>query len=222
MNSLFPSGEITCRRITQDGRAGNPWKAPELNFKANVVCAPCNNNWMSDIETQYAKPAMSDLIRGNQVGEITPKRARGIALFAFKTAVVTNHMLPESEEFFEIAQRYTFRESRHIPPTVAMWLFGCEANDAGAFGNNNVTFSENHHTALTLNVCTFTVGQFGFQVVSAKTNSVPQVESIPTPSGLTVRFYPNLSDRISWPRRVVLGWQGFDDFHARWNSVRFS
>ena len=221
MNSLFPPGEITFQKVTLDGSVLNRWKAPELNLKANVVCEPCNNGWMSDIEAQYAAPAMSDLILGKRVGEITAKRVRGIALFAFKTAVVTNHMLPESEEFFETAQRYAFRESHRIPPNVVMWFFGCEANIAGALRNHNVRFSGKHDAALALNVCTFSIGQFGFQVVSAKTNTAPEVQSLPTPPGLTIFFHPALSDRVSWPRTVVLGWEGFDDFHARWRSVRF-
>jgi hypothetical protein len=221
MNALFPPGEITFQKVTLDGTTLKDWKATELNLKANVVCEPCNNNWMSDIEFKHAKPAMSDLILGKRVGEITPKRTRGIALFAFKTAVIANHMLPESEEFFEIAERYAFRESHRIPPTVAMWLFGCEANIAGALRNHNVTFSDEHGAALTLNVCTFSVGQFGFQLVSGKTDSVPEVQSISMPRGLVVRFHPTLSERSSWPRSVVLGWQGFDDFHARWNRVKF-
>lgn len=223
MNKLFPPGEITFQKVTLSGSVLKHWKAPDLNLKANVVCKPCNEGWMSDIEANYAAPAMSDLILGRRVGAIGRKRAHGISLFAFKTAVVANHMVPEGEEFFG-AERHVFRESHLIPPKAAMWFFGCEANIAGGLRNHNVTFTDKHDTRLALNICTFSVGQFGFQVVSAKTNSVTELQSLPTPPGLTVLFYPNypsLSDRVSWPRNVVLGREEFDNFHARWNSVRF-
>ena len=221
MNALFPLGEITFQKVAQDGAILKSWKAPELNMKANVVCKKCNETWMSDIESQYAAPAMSDLILGKHVGEVSKKRARGIALFAFKTAVVGNHMGPENEEFFDTAQRYAFRESHLIPDKVAMWLFGCEPNVAGAFRSNNVTFPGNADTALTLNVCTFSIGHLGFQVVSARTDAIGDVESISVPPGLTAFFHPILRDRFSWPRSIVLAREAFDSFHGRWNRVKF-
>jgi hypothetical protein len=222
MSKIFPLGNVQFQRVAPDGTVLSEWKAPELNLTANVVCKPCNETWMSDIEWQYAKPAMSDLILGKHVGAIGNARARGIAIFAFKTAVIGNHMLPENEEFFEVQQRYAFRESLLIPPKVAMWFFGCAPEISGRFRDYNVKFTDKHKTALTLNVCTFSVGQFGFQVVAAKTDSVPQIESLPTHPGLTVPFHPILGERVSWPRNVVLGGEAFDNFHARWNKVRFS
>jgi hypothetical protein len=208
--------------VTPDGIVLSQWKSSELNLKANVVCKHCNETWMSDIETQHAEPAMSGLILGKRVEAIGARRARSIAIFAFKTTVVANHMLPEDEEFFEIAQRYAFRKSLIIPPKVAMWFFGCAPEISGRFRNYNVKFTDKTETTLTLNVCTFSIGQFGFQVVSGKTDSVPQVESVPTHPGLTVPFHPVLGERVSWPRNVVLGGEAFDNFHARWNRVRFS
>jgi hypothetical protein len=221
MNKLFPLGKITFQHLATDGQILKEWPALELNLKANVVCKTCNETWMSDIETQHAQPSMSDLILGKRVGAIGARRARSIAIFAFKTAVVANHMLPEDEEFYEIAQRFAFRQSLLIPPKVAMWFFGCAPEISGRFRGYNVKFTEKHETTLTLNVCTFSIGQFGFQVVGAKTDSVPQVESIPTHPGLTVPFHPILGERVSWPRNVVLGGEAFDNFHARWNRVKF-
>ena len=222
MNRLFPLSKVIFQRVTPEGEVLSHWKSSELNLKANVVCKPCNNTWMSDIESQHAEPAMSALILGKRVGAIGARRARSIAIFAFKTAVVANHMLPEDEEFFDIAQRYAFRESLVIPPKVAMWFFGCAPEISGKFRDYNVKFTDKAETTLTLNVCTFSIGQFGFQVVAAKTDSVPQVESIPTHPGLTVPFHPILGERVSWPRNVVLGGEAFDNFHARWNSVKLS
>jgi hypothetical protein len=221
MNLLFPPGEITFQKVTPDGSVLGEWRAPHLNMKANVVCEKCNNTWMSDIESQHAKPAMSDLILGNRVGAVGAKRASGIALFAFKTAVIANHMLPENEEFFELSQRYAFRESLVLPPKVAMWFVGLEPGIAGGLRTHNVTFTDKNNAVLILNVCTYSVGQFGFQVVSAKTDTLAEVESLPTPSDLTVLFHPVLTERVSWPRKVVLGRAAFDGFHARWNSVKW-
>jgi hypothetical protein len=186
MNALFPTGNVTFQKIEFDGAVSKNWEAKELNLTANVVCKKCNETWMSDIENNHAKPAMSDLILGNRVGEITKRRAYGMALFAFKTAVVTNRMLPKTDDFFWESERYAFRDSLSIPPIVAMWLVGIEPSDAGGFRSNNVYFPDQDTPDVTLNVCTFHVGQLGFQVVSAHKRSIlSEIESIPTPPGLT-------------------------------------
>ncbi|HKI10498.1 MAG TPA: hypothetical protein VKA02_00185 [Candidatus Acidoferrum sp.] len=216
MNKLFPSGDITFRNVTLDGAVLKQWPAKEINLKANVVCGTCNNDWMSDIEEQYAKPAMTDLILGKQVGALSRKRAMGLSLFAFKTAVIANCTLPEDHFFFAKSQRYAFRESLTIPPDVMMWLVGMEPIRGGGIGSHSVQYRSN----VTLNVCSFWIGQLGFQVVSAKSTRPRKLESLPTPPGLTVCFYPTLEPGISWPRKNVLSVQAFNDFSNRWNMIK--
>lgn len=226
MNDLFPVTDATFRQVKMDGSVVRQWHAPELNLKAKVVCATCNNGWMSDIENLYAKPAMADLILGKRVGAIMPKRARGLSLFAFKTAVVANHSLPKDELFFEQSDRYAFRESFRkrlfrIPPNVAMWLVGMEPVAGGGISSVNVYFPNPDAPDLTLNVCSFCVGCLGFQVVSAKSIGAGKVESLPTISPtLTTCFYPALEANVRWPRPNVLSTSAFNDFANRWNKVR--
>jgi hypothetical protein len=191
-------------------------------MKAKVVCEVCNSTWMSDIENRHAKPAMSDLILGKQVPEITSNRAHSVSPFAFKTAVIANHMLPEEEEFFDISQRHAFRESLSIPPKVGMYLFGLRPDNAGGIRSVSIYFPDKDAPKLTLNICSFYVGQFGFQVVSAKTLTVTQIESLSTPDNLTVLFHPTIRSGVFWPRIVVLDQKSFDGLAYRWNSVRFA
>ncbi len=223
MASLFPPAAVNFSKIETDGSVSRRWRMSGLDMTANVVCKVCNETWMSRIESQYAKPAMSDLILGKQMKEITEDRAHGISLFAFKTAVIANRMLSEDEEFFDISQRYAFRESLSIPPKVGMYLLGFAPENAGGFRSMNIYFPNQNAPKLTLNVCSFHVGQFGFQVVSAKTLTVTQIESLPTPDNLKpVLFYPTIRSGVSWPQSVVLAGEAFDGFASRWNSVRFN
>jgi hypothetical protein len=222
MNALFPSGQVTFQKVEQDGSISKRWRSVSgLNMTANVVCKKCNETWMSAIEADHAKPAMSDLILGKPATEITPEQAHGISLFAFKTAVISNYSLPEDEEFFEISHRYAFRKSLSIPSKVGMWLLGFAPDSGGGIRSVNIYFPDKNSPKLTLNVCSFYVGQLGFQVVSLKSNTVTQIESLPTPDNLTVLFYPTLRGGVSWPRTVVLGWEVFDRFAYRWNSVKY-
>jgi hypothetical protein len=221
MNQLFPGmAEVTFQNLKLDGTVVRQWRAQELNLKVKVVCDDCNSGWMSIMERDFAMPAMTDLILGNRIGALSRKRARGLSLFAFKTAVIANRSLPESEWFFSAAERYAFRKSFAILPRVKMFLVGIENFHGGRAGSHNVFFPDRDRPHLSLNVCSFSVGQLGFQVVSAKGIGTQKVESLRTPPNLTACFYPTL-DRISWPRRHVLGVKAFNDFANRWNSLKW-
>jgi hypothetical protein len=217
MNKLFPESAIIHRKIALDGTPlSEGWTAPKINLKAKAVCKDCNTGWMSRLENDSAKPAMADLILGNRIGELSKRRARGLSLFAFKTAVIANRSLPESEWFFERSDRYAFRQSLAIPPNVAMFLVGMADSSHGVIFSHNVSYTD-----LSLNVCSFCVGHWGFQVVSGKgiITGARNFQSIPTPPDLVARFYPAL-DQVSWPRKKVLGIQAFNDFGARWNYIK--
>jgi len=218
MNALFPpDGRVTLSQVDSDGSPIKKWLAPDINLKMNIICKTCNSGWMSKMENELAKPAMVDLILGNRIGSFSVKRAHGLSLFAFKTAVISNYSLPQSEWFFTDAERHAFRQSFRIPRDVSMYIFGME----NVLGGQIRSFNVKHKPNLSLNVCTFCIGQLGFQVVSAKGSIQPQkFESIPTESGLTTCFYPTIADRFSWPRKKVLGIKAFHDFSLRWNAIR--
>jgi hypothetical protein len=220
MNQLFPMTGVTFRQLERDGTVVKEWPAAKLTMKTKVVCGPCNNGWMSVMERDFAKPAMTDLILGNRVGELSKKRARGLSLFGFKTAVIANRSMKESEFFFSHSDRYAFRKSLTIPRDVAMFLVGMENVKGGGIGSFNVFYPDQGRPNLSLNVCSFWVGQLGFQVISAKAFKAQKVESLPTPPDLTVQFYPTLASQISWPRKKVLSVEAFNDFSNRWNMIR--
>jgi hypothetical protein len=219
-NTLPPSSGYTFQQIANDGSVTKEFPAKDLNLTTKVVCKACNEGWMSEMENRFAKPAMVDLILGNRIGEISKKRALGLSLFAFKTAVITNRSLPESEFFFDKVDRYRFRESFTIPRGVTMFIVCMEQLVfSGGFRSHNIFF-RNERPHLTLNVCSFRIGRLGFQVVCGKPITVMNVESLPTPPGLTTEFYPTLHPQIQWPRKKLLGVESFDDFCSRWDSIR--
>lgn len=104
-----------------------------------------------------------------------------------------------------------------------MWLIGIDTSVGvgGGVRSRNVYFPDKSSPYLTLNVCSFYVGQLGFQVVSAKASALGQAESLPIASDLTVAFYPTMEPGISWPRPARLNPQHFNEFSSRWNAVKF-
>lgn len=223
MNKLFPMTGVTFQALGPDGSVTREWSAPNINMKTKVVCGSCNSGWMSRRERDFAKPAMTDLILGNRIGELSRKRAHGLSLFAFKTAVVTNRSLPETEWFFTASERYAFRKSFTIPNDVTMFLVGVEdVKGAGGFRGFNVFYPDRNHPNLSLNVCSLWVGQLGFQVVSAKGFKAEKVECPPTQPGLISRFYPTIDPQIGWPRKRALSVTAFNGFSNRWNKIKRS
>jgi hypothetical protein len=215
-----PEARVTFSKVELDDSVSKQWDMPGLDMKANVVCKVCNETWMSDIESA-AKVAMTDLILGNPVAEITTEQAARIANFAFKTAIISDRMM--NGHFFDISVRYAFKKSLAIPSTVKMWLLGFQADTfQGSLRTRNIYFPSQSLTDLTLNVCTFFSGRFGFQVLAVKTDIVGHVEPVPTPPGLTFTFHPNIDAGISWPRPVLLKPEGFGEFASRWDRVKYT
>lgn len=130
MNVFFPGKE---RFVSRDavGRVISDRVSGSLDWKARVVCEECNGGWMSDIESNHAKPAMSDLIKGTPGILLSFSRTNSIALFAFKTAVVFDYMQRNRMPFFARSVRNQFRESLTVPPTVRMWMAGFVPNGRG-------------------------------------------------------------------------------------------
>jgi len=120
MSDLFP-GRKRFTRKNESGEIVGQWSSDKLDWKARVVCEPCNNTWMSDIEN-CAKPVLSKFILGEAQATSQP-HADAIALFAFKSAVIFDHIrFDHAEPFFSRSVRHGFRNERAIPTTVRMFL----------------------------------------------------------------------------------------------------
>src|ERR1700675_4231730 len=108
MNELFP-GKKHFTNKNEHGEIVADWSSDKLDWKARVVCEPCNNTWMSQTEAR-TKKVMTNFILGKQ-GPITQSCADSIAIFSFKTAVIFDHIRRDREPFFSRSVRHTFRES---------------------------------------------------------------------------------------------------------------
>lgn len=70
------------------------WVSERLDWKAKVVCEKCNNTWMSDIENNHAKPAVTDLIVGKVDVPIPRSRAR--------SRVTSSHDLTDLQDLSDL------------------------------------------------------------------------------------------------------------------------
>src|SRR5262245_42156015 len=68
------------------------WQQPTLDQKTNVVCAACNNGWMSQLEHEAAT-LLSNVIRDDARLSLLPRGVMSLATCAFKNAVVGSCMI---------------------------------------------------------------------------------------------------------------------------------
>lgn len=222
MRKLFPSKRFNFIQRDMEGNIVGIWNKPDIDVTAKVVCKPCNEGWMSNLENNHAKTAMSDLILGKKEFTITHTQAQAIARFAFKTAVVVDHMKRDVELFFPRPVRHQFRHSLKIPRSVQMWLSGYLPMGSGnllPFWYND-SFPGGRH--LKLYVCTYAVGHFAFQLVAADVLDVPSFSPHESFEHLSIPFWPTLPGVIKWPPADVLRTRGdFEGFARRWGKIHF-
>ncbi len=225
MNALFPGKKRFTRR-DQHGNILQQWVSDNLNWKARVVCKPCNEGWMSKIENNHAKPAMTELIHLKPGTVLDKARAQSLAIFAFKTAVVFDHVSRNRPPFFSREVRHRFRETLAIPTTtVAMWMAASIAPRNGevltCYTKGNLTPKSDIETY----VCTYAIGRLVFQVVGVVLPSKQGLKFGPAAEfeSLSVPFWPLqwLPVGLCWPPFDVLRTnRDFKDYAVRWKTLK--
>lgn len=202
----------------EDKKIIGNWDMPDLDWKTKVVCEPCNNRWMSKLENDHAKPSMTDLILGKLDVPVNQKRANSIALFAFKTAVVFDHLVNGREPFFERPARHEFRNSLTLPSNVGMWLTGYAPSRSGFAQTVYHAGKVSADKTLAMYVCTYSIEHLVLQVVGHKAQGIHQV--VPKNYFPAIPFWPEIQDAFMWPPSDVLhSVSDFDSFSTRWQKV---
>jgi hypothetical protein len=194
----------------------------KLDWTIKVVCERCNNTWMGEIESKYAKPVMTPLILGRAGIAITQSDADAIGRFAFKTAVILDHLARARPPFFSRFARHEFRKCHAIPASVRMWLAGFASLERG---NAKTIYHEGEDSTgnrFQFYICTYSVGHLAFQVVSLR-NPLPRMSFSPADDRfelLTIPYWPWIPSGTLWPPAHVLGSVAeFDAFADRWHRV---
>lgn len=187
------------------------WPAKRMDRKKKTVCEKCNNEWMSQIVTDLAKPCTERMILSDSVIDLSPECVRSIAIYAFLKAVIGDHAKPKNKaRFFSMAVRSHFRRTLSLPPNMQVWL-GC----IGANDPHNAIFRMNYgYTApKALNgkyLYTFTwgAGRLVIQLVSVKfintrlrRKIVPLIGPDPffDGQGYALPIWPPTGKEIVWP-----------------------
>jgi hypothetical protein len=222
MSELFPNRIFRMTQKDDLGNILNQRKNSQIDWTIKVVCKPCNEGWMSNLESRHAKPAMIDLILGKPVSQLTPVQGMAIARFAFKTAVITDAIRRGDEPFFAQSARQHFAKTLKIPPRIQAWFAGYEPRISGRLQPFWYQVSSEAGHYFKLYVCTYSIGHLVFQLVAAQfDNSFPAISFEPRAGfeHLAIPLWPNLWNGIGWPPPSILRRRDFDAFSVRWENI---
>jgi hypothetical protein len=230
MNKIITRKRFTFASFKQEGekREHRVWKRRKLDEKLPVVCQPCNNGWMSDLENKEAKPAIKDLILSDKLVTLSPERLRSIARFAFKTAVIADHysMSAGQSPFFSTVARYRFRETLQVPGGVQMWISAFKESGHGALRCVYHSSSAKARHGFELYALTFGVGYFLVQVVGSKwldptdaPAAFPFLFSGKHWDKFSAPFWPSNGQTIQWPLDKQFNLVWMVKFCQRWRQL---
>ena len=204
------------------------WNKNEIDIKVKCVCERCNSGWMSQLESEYAKPVIGGMILHLNDVPMTSRHRFAISAFAFKTAAVVAAMANASE-FFLTQERREFAKALRLPEEIHIFI-------ASYFGSRNaggdLSVSRYESTlpggdAFELYVVTWRAGHFVFQVATPRIIVAPGWKSqnykfeSKFPMGAFVsQIWPYASE-APWPPVESLGDYSFKQFCNRWKELRF-
>jgi len=180
---------------------------------------------MSRLENEHAKPAMKDLILNDNLAFLTSDRIKSITSFAFKSAVIADHMsVPTREPFFSVSARHAFADSLQIPRGVRIWLAAFKEGGHGVFRAIYHPGPANAVRGFELYVFTFGAGFLLFQVVASRwVGPEPSAAMTATQGGVWNKFsipiWPSSGDTVTWPAKKQLDLRWANEFAHRWKQV---
>lgn len=144
MRSYLPKGQFyQVIRSSDLVTPGYQWRPGPLNRKGDgrsqklrVVCTPCNNNWMSELQKR-TKPILLPLIV-QETNEIDTHNQELLAAWTAMFTMVYETCYPEKERIPTTGDQRNALKSEQRPPK--FWAFWCAGHDAASAPVNHTGF----------------------------------------------------------------------------------
>jgi hypothetical protein len=198
-------------RKTSMGRSFKPRKAGAIDIKVPVVCQPCNNEWLGNIERKYLAPFFFDMIRG-QTTALTVERQVILAFWLTRLAMAYEFKNEEGrpDYFFSQDDRQHFYEHAKPPTRTRIWVarFAADpkrfkARVGSLHRSKSITDFSNG-----MYVVTGVLGCFAYQFFSRRwsngTMSEAEVDRglrkiVKHWTGAQIQIFPESDQAVMWP-----------------------
>jgi len=192
-----------------------------LEHTTRVVCRPCNEGWMSRVESA-AKPELTSLIHfAVGVRPVTVEAQLILSVWATLRSMVFESLLPAERRLFTQPQREAFKamlepdedpnRAFQFPVRIFVWLTmltGAETN-----ARLNVTTGRNSDQPGTdVHLANFSIGQAYFQVLAFGDSAAFGDLDKARMHEATTRLWPARDADLRWPpqyRLDVADWPAF-------------
>jgi hypothetical protein len=179
--------------------------------KIRVVCAPCNNGWMNEIE-KSARPYLEPAMKGEEV-DFAPSAQRAVAEWVALKALVLEHDPTGGQSPTPVhspADRRAFKLDRTIPDGLIVWICaagGPSWHDSLTLASARMVVSPKGPTTEQLpaqgpdrNVQSLTWGMRNLLVHTLAVTYPPlwtRLKAAPPPGAL--KIWPVSPERLHWP-----------------------
>jgi len=227
LNRRLPSKKFAVQTRLSPKDPFRVFARKNLNLKLPVVCAECNNTWMSDITNEISKGFADAIIHGSELS-ILPSGSELLSAFTFMKAVVADCVTQgdNDELFFSTAARENIRKSRSAPPTAQMWIssFYGKRRYGGRFISGLLVPGPGPLFGLEFFIFTYVVGHLVLQLLGVRWKDV-RLRWQPLPvlkpdaywNTAVSRFCPNDGFPVKWPLKH-LGDDALKTFTDRFNA----
>ena len=208
MGKLLPAkSRYYMRHLDPVTKTESRWQSSGLDMTTKVVCEPCNNGWMSQLENRV-KAVLKDMFLYGKKVTLQRPEIELIAAFAFKTAVVADHTNPGRNPFFTSATRRKFATSLVVPAGVQMWLAMLDnpLGRSGYFEGGYLKGVQSPIEGFESYIFTYVAGFVALQVVGSRWlnplrigKSYPVLHEDPAWSNFTALFWPYGVTPVLWP-----------------------
>lgn len=189
--------------------------------KIQSVCNPCNNGWMSLLESTNI-PIIGQMLED---APFTLDISQQIAVvqWATKTSMILDSV-EGHKRFYQKAECENFKTGKHPGLYFFVWIGRFARKSLSAFGSS-FTFKEINVSPIAhCNVANFIVGHLVIQLLAIRSrgdyeNRIPPIQRGANWGELLTQIWPINSKSVNWPTRLSLDLTG--DFSYQDLLVRF-
>jgi hypothetical protein len=217
LNRVLPTYENTTYNIAI-GPTTRAWNSPRpATLKIKAVCGPCNNEWMSRLESAV-KPIIVPMIYGQRV-KLSPDDQKIIATWALKTTMV-GEQLSEGAATIPKARRESLRLTGEPPMDVRVFTAannGRSSHDTLFHYNTMVATEGEHSGSLIGHAATISIRHLTLQVLTPIDLDQP-VFTYKAPFDAALgQIWPTVGV-VEWPPGGVLAPDALEALTNHWNA----
>ena len=207
-----------------DGRYKS-WKSRSVDLKAHVVCEPCNNTWMSDVEAEAGK-TMGNMITDAASVSLLPLGIKSIATFLFNPQWSLIIPGPIRAPFSPIRYENGLPSRLKFPLEFRCGLHLWANHSCGRFTTHYGKIEGGRFRGFELYIFTYVAGFIALQLTASRWASItkqPHFSPFLTQNTVwnkaSIALWQIPSSPITWPPDEHLNDESLKIFGERWGKL---